>query len=122
MGTVHNLATISEERSENRVAPRRRVLIRAAIRLRGNEAIHPVTVKDISSTGLKAITELSFFVGSRVEIQLPNLGWVPGEVVRTDQTGCMGIRFGVVIDPAQTQVRITGNYSAPPSTIRFRPV
>ena len=115
MGTVHNLAIAKAHTSDQRVAPRRRVLMGATLRVRGKAARYQVTVKDISSTGLKAATGVSIFAGAAVEIELPNLGWVPGEVVRREDERCIGVRFDVVIAPEMTQKSVTGSYGPGPS-------
>jgi hypothetical protein len=74
----------------------------------------PITVRDISSTGVKVSSDMSFFVGTRVEVELPNIGWASGEVVRMDGQGTTGIRFDAIVQVEQAQVRITGTYGAPP--------
>jgi hypothetical protein len=94
--------------------------MKAAARVRGKVEKWPLTVKDISSTGMKAATPISLFLGTQVEIELPNVGWIPGQVVRIEEN-TIGIQFGCVIDPDVTQVRIGGSYGPPPSgTPQFR--
>ena len=116
MGTVHQLELPpAREGGELRAAARRRVLMRATIRLQGQHDEWPLTVKDLSSTGMKARVSVALFPGSRVEIGLPHIGWVPGEIVRIEGEAAIGIRFGAVIDPEQTQVRVTGSYGAGPA-------
>ena len=114
MGTVHNLASALVTEGEQRVAPRLRVLMRASLRMRGNDQIFAVTIKDISSTGLRANAPVSMFPGANVEIELPNIGWTPGQVVRADE-GVIGVRFAAIIDPARAQAKVTGSYGPPPS-------
>jgi hypothetical protein len=61
MGTVHQLAwAVEPEAGERRVSARRRILARAAMRLPSGMALEPATIKDVSSTGLKASTGASF--------------------------------------------------------------
>ena len=118
MGQVLSLANGSSavEEMQHRAA-RRRVLMRASLRLRGQTAKWPLTVRDISSTGVKAVTDVSLFPGSQIEIELPNIGWIPAVVARAEGENTVGIQFGVVIDPERTQVRVTGSYgTAPPPT------
>ena len=113
MGTVHNFAAATGEGGEHRMAPRRRVLMRAAMRLRGHDQVHAVTVKEISSTGLKASTAVSVWPGAKLEIELPNIGWVAADVVRAEQ-GTIAVRFAAIIDPDRTQAKITGSYRQAP--------
>jgi len=113
MGLVHQLELPPpREAGELRAAARRRVLMRAAMRLQGQSEEWPLTVKDLSSTGMKARAPVAMFPGSRVEVGLPNIGWVPGEIVRIEGDDAIGIRFGAMIDPEQTQVRVSGSYTA----------
>jgi hypothetical protein len=114
MGTVHQLAPVGANSGDQRIAPRRRVLMRAAIRLQGQEASYALKVRDISSTGLKAHADVNVFVGSIVEVQLPNLGWIPAEVVRADGDLGVGVRFERVIEPEATQTTVTGSYGTAP--------
>ena len=100
---------------DRRAALRRRVLMRAAMRVRGSGEIFAITVKDISSTGLKASTAVAMFPGTLLEIELPNIGWVAGEVQRIDGQGSVSVQFGAIIDPDQTQPRVTGSYGPAPT-------
>jgi hypothetical protein len=122
VGNVHPLEIqLSVPSADKRVAIRRRVLMKALVRLRGKFDEWPLTVKDISSTGMKASAPVKLFPGAQVEIELPNIGWIPGEVVRLE-ANAIGVRFGLVIDPEQAQVRISGSYHcapAPPTLVRF---
>lgn len=87
--------------------------MRAAIRLRGSDGAYAVTVKDISSTGLRASGAVSLFPGALVEVELPNIGGTPAEVVRAEE-GTIAAPFGAIIDPDQAQAEATGSYRAPP--------
>ena len=91
--------------------------MRAAMRVLGQCDEFALTVKDLSSTGMKARATVAMFPGTRVEIALPHIGWVPAEIVRLEGEEAIGIRFAVVIDPDATQVRVSGSYAptqAPP--------
>lgn len=115
MGQVHSFAgTFSVQETEQHRAARRRVLMRASMRLRGQAGEWPLTVRDISSTGMKAVAQVSLFPGSRIEVKLPNIGWIPAVVARIEGESTIGIQFGMVIDPERTQVRVTGTYGAAP--------
>jgi hypothetical protein len=53
-------------------------------------------------------------MGARLEIELPNIGWVPGQVVRAEP-GLICVRFARVIDPAHMQTKVTGSYGPAPT-------
>jgi hypothetical protein len=117
MGNVHPIErATSTTLEDNRATIRRRVLIRASMRLRGKAEEWLLTVKDISSTGMRAHSKVCILPGTRLDIELPNIGWIPGEVVRTEGVGVIGVRFGAIIDPARTQVPVSGSYGASPSS------
>ena len=78
MATVHQL--VIPANGTERQAARRRVLMRAALRMRGSDTSHAVAVKDISSTGLRASSAVSMLKGARVEVDLPNIGWTPASL------------------------------------------
>lgn len=99
----------------HRVAGRSRVLMQGKIRLRGSEFSHPVTIRDMSSTGLRAKSAARFLPGANVELELPNLGWVTSKVVWVDDEGSLGVRFSAIIQPERTHSSITGSYRKAPS-------
>ena len=108
---------------ESRAAARRRVLMRASMRLPGQREEWPLTVKDLSSTGMKARSPVMVRPGTPVEIGLPNIGWVPGKIVRIDGDDGIGVRFLSAIDPEVAQVRVSGSYAAAPQpATRLRPL
>jgi hypothetical protein len=115
MGVVHQLLVQAvNDGDDNRSAVRRRVLMRCSMRMRGDAEEWSITAKDISSTGMKAVAGVSLFPSAKVEVNLPNIGWIPGEVVRLDGENAIGIRFGAIIDPARTLVKVSGSYGAAP--------
>lgn len=105
------------EAEECRVAKRSRVFMRANVRVLGSTLECPISIKDISSTGLKAAIDVRLCPGTRVEIELRNLGWVDGEVVWVDRNGVVGLRFSTVIQPERTQSQVSGDYRPAPSTV-----
>ena len=115
MGVVHRLQFHpGKDGDDHRSAVRRRVLMRCSMRMRGDAREWPITAKDISSTGMKAIAGLSLFPGAKIEVNLPTIGWIPGEVVRLEGENAIGVRFGAVIDPALTLVPVSGSYRTAP--------
>ncbi|MDP3674145.1 MAG: PilZ domain-containing protein [Novosphingobium sp.] len=105
------------EANECRVAKRSRVFMRANMRVRGSTFEYPLSIKDISSTGLKAAMDVSLFPGTRVEIDLRNIGWVAGEVVWVDSKGVVGVRFSAVVQPERTHSQVSGSYGPAPSSV-----
>ncbi len=121
MGDVLRLQVPAPLADELRAATRRRVLMRASMRLPGKIEEWPLTVKDLSSTGMKARSSASLSSGMRVEIDLPRIGWVAAEIVRIEGENAIGIRFAAVIDPEQTQTQVSGSYGkGPAAPIRLR--
>ena len=116
MAQVHQLEAVQATAAVDlRAAVRRRVLMRCSMRLQGQVEEWRLTVKDLSSTGMKARSVANVFPGTRVEISLPQIGWVPGEIVRIEGEEAIGIRFEAIIDTKKTQVKVSGSYGAPPS-------
>jgi hypothetical protein len=112
MGDVYHLEIAAAgEPGEHRRAVRRRVLMRSSMRLRGQDQEWSLTVKDLSAGGMKAISPVSMFPGARVEVWLPNIGWVPGEIARTEGAAAIRVRFAVAIDPERAQTRVSGSYA-----------
>ena len=100
-----------------RVVKRSRVLMRANMRVGESTLEYPLSIKDISSTGLRAATEVSLFPGTRIEIDLRHIGWVAGEVVWVDSKGQIGVRFSADIQPEHTQSQVSGTYGPAPSSV-----
>lgn len=75
MGNVHQLASAAaNEAADGHLAVRRRVLMRCSMRMRGQTGEWPNTAKDISSTGMKAVVGVNLFPGTKLEVNLPNIG------------------------------------------------
>ena len=97
--------------------------MRASMRFPDQREEWPLTVKDLSSTGMKARSPVMVRPGTAVEIGLPNIGWVPGKIVRIEGDDAIGVRFLSAIDPEVAQVRVSGSYAtAPPPVVRLRPL
>lgn len=97
---------------ESRAAKRSRVFMRANARVRGSTLELALAIKDISSTGLRAIPEMSLSQGTHIEIDLKNIGWVAGQIVWVDANGVVGVRFLNIIDPERTRSQVSGSYGA----------
>ncbi len=72
---------------------RRRYDLGESGRIRSRGLTSACTVKDISVSGALVETDLTLLEGSRVELEVPRLGRLPGEVVRV-----IGDKVGVTFD------------------------
>lgn len=54
---------------DHRGADRQNMFIKAIFRIQGSDLEHPITIRDISSTGLKASTCNAPFFGGQVEVE-----------------------------------------------------
>lgn len=88
--------------------------MRCAMRLAGESSEHPLTVKDLSASGMKVTAPVAMRPGTQIEVCLPHIGWVTGEVLRTEGANVLGIRFELLIEPERTQVRVSGRYGPTP--------
>lgn len=104
------LPATSENLGDHRGADRQNMFIKAIFKIQGSDIEHPITIRDISSTGLKASTCNAPFVGGKVEVELRNIGTVPATVIWVEN-GKIGLHFSRIIDPSQTKIEITGTYS-----------
>lgn len=111
MATVHQLlAATSGNLGDHRGAERQNMFIKALFKIQGSDLAHPITIRDISSTGMRASTCSAPFVGGKVEVELRNIGTVPATVIWVEN-GKIGLHFDRIIDPSQTKMDITGTYS-----------
>jgi len=74
------------------------LFVMAGLRLPGRDREHRVKVRNLSSGGLMAEGDLRVAVGTAVEIEVRNLGWVAGAVAWV-QDNRFGIAFAQEIDP-----------------------
>lgn len=112
MRNVHPFfASPSNDPGDRRIAERRNLLMKAAFNLDGSGQAQPTTIRDISSTGMKASIAHAPLVGGEVHVEIPGVGTVPATVVWAED-GKMGVHFDRVIDPTQAKIQITGSYSA----------
>lgn len=83
---------------EQRHITRDSLFVMAGLRLPGREREHRVKVRNLSAGGLMAEGDLRVAIGTSVEVEVRNLGWVPG-VVAWVQDNRFGIAFNDEIDP-----------------------
>ena len=71
-----------------------------------------VRVRDISAGGPKVTAELKPEAGTPVQVELPGLGWVAGEVAWTNERG-FGVRFAHGVDALAARQPVTGDFTVP---------
>ncbi len=84
--------------SDNRQITRDSLFIMAELRLDGQDAEHRVKVRNLSSGGLMAETDLRVARGTVVWVRLRNVGWIEGSVAWV-QENRFGIAFREDVDP-----------------------
>ena len=75
------------------------LLMIADVRLDGVEGDHQVRVRNLSTGGMMAVSDVPVFVGQIVQVALPRVGWVAGTVAWNHEDR-FGIAFGEEIDTA----------------------
>lgn len=87
-----------------RTRQRDSLLLMGTIKAAGDYArqTQPIRVRNLSSTGLMADSEVDYDLGASVEVGLRGIGTIAGEVVWV-RGGRMGITFGETIDPRRAR-------------------
>lgn len=88
----------SEEIARQRNASRDSLLIAARLRRPETPDVRAVRVRNLSAGGLMAEYAEPIAIGAPVEIEVRNIGWVPGRIAWVAE-GRIGIAFDVAIDP-----------------------
>ena len=90
--------------SGNRVRQRDSMLLMGTIKAAGDYArdTQPIRIRNLSSTGLMADSQLAYERGAFVEVELRGIGIVAGEIVWV-RDGRMGITFSETIDPKRAR-------------------
>jgi hypothetical protein len=94
----------------------------AQLRFEGQSETYRVKVRNLSSGGMMAEGALRVTQGASVQVELRNIGWVPGNVAWTAD-GRFGIAFAEEIDPKLARAPVSGagdpasqRYARPPVT------
>ena len=87
-----------------RVRKRDSMLLMGKIKAAGDYArdTQPIRIRNLSSTGLMADSQLAYDEGAAVEVELRGIGTVGGEIVWV-RGGRMGITFNETIDPRRAR-------------------
>ena len=106
---------------DTRQVNRDSLFLLAQLRVDGSDQPYRVKVRNLSSGGMMAEGEVKVARGSRVSVELRNIGWVEGSVAWTQDTR-FGIAFAEEIDPKLARAPVAGegaDFQAPRYT---RPV
>ncbi len=88
----------------NRNRKRDSMLLMGTIKAAGDYArdTQPIRIRNLSSTGLMADSQVAYDEGASVEVELRGIGIVSGEIVWV-RGGRMGITFHETIDPKRAR-------------------
>lgn len=106
--------------SEQRQIARDSLFVLAGFRLRGEDAVHRVKIRNLSSGGLMAESTLRVLRGTPVSIELRQLGWVHGVVAWVQETR-FGVAFDTEIDPKSARAAAPAAMAAP-AFVPLRPL
>ena len=82
-------------------------LVLANLRVDGKETPHRVSVRNLSAGGMMAECDAGVARGTRVSVELRNIGWVEGTVA-WKQDNRFGIAFVDAIDPTKVRDAVAG--------------
>ncbi len=95
---------------DTRQLSRDSLFVMAKLKIEGalDEAEHRVKVRNISSGGLMAEGDVKVVRGTRVSLELRNIGWVEGQVA-WKQDNRFGVAFTDEIDPKRVRASSSSN-------------
>ena len=93
-----------EAQQGKRTRQRDSLLLMGTIKAAGDYAreTQPIRVRNLSSTGLMADSQVDYDLGASVEVGLRGVGIITGEIVWV-RDGRMGITFSETIDPKRAR-------------------
>ncbi len=97
---------------DHRQLGRDSLFLLAEVRLVGAEVEHRVKVRNLSAGGMMAEGDMKVMRGTRVEVNLRNIGWVEG-VVAWIQDNRFGIAFINDVDPKLARAPVGEGSSTP---------
>ncbi len=98
--------------TENRQLARDSLFVMAGLRLEGEQHEHRIKVRNLSSGGMMAESNLHVQRGAVVLIEIRNIGWVEGMVAWV-QDNRFGIAFREEIDPKVARAPVAVGESTP---------
>jgi hypothetical protein len=93
---------------ETRTVDRDSLFLLAQVRVDGDDTVYRVKVRNLSAGGMMAEGDVMVARGSRVHVELRNIGWVEGSVA-WKQENRFGIAFVDEIDPKMARAPVTGS-------------
>ena len=102
---------------DHRSSRRNRILLLAQMRVDGETTKFDIRIRDLSAGGLRAQFAGCQLNGTRIAVEIRNIGWVKGRVVWQDDAH-LGVRCDSPIDPDKARIAVTGNYASPPPLTR----
>lgn len=109
---------------DTRQVDRDSLFLLARLRVDGDETVHRVKMRNLSAGGMMAEGDVKVMRGSRVAVELRNIGWVDGSVA-WKQDSRFGIAFMDEIDPKQVRALSGGGdedeFTSPPYTKNVAP-
>lgn len=93
---------------ETRTVDRDSLFLLAQLRVDGDETVYRVKVRNLSAGGMMAEGDVLVARGSRVHVELRNIGWTLGSVA-WKQENRFGIAFADEIDPKMARAPVTGS-------------
>ena len=93
---------------------RRKLLLKATIRI--DQTDHCVRIRDVSAGGIKIEYANRMPDSKRVDVHLPNVGWVTARVVWCAGSKA-GLAFSAPVDCLRVRQTITGSYGLPNSPV-----
>lgn len=106
---------------ETRQVSRESLLMFANLRVDGKETAHRVRVRNLSAGGMMAECDAGVARGTRVSVELRNIGWVEGSVA-WKQDNRFGIAFVDSIDPGKVRDSSVGAGKRSDETRPFSPI
>ncbi|MBB3861977.1 hypothetical protein GGQ88_003267 [Novosphingobium hassiacum] len=97
---------------DHRQLGRDSLFLLAEVRLVGTEVEHRVKVRNLSVGGMMAEGDMKVLRGTRVEVNLRNIGWVEGAVAWI-QDNRFGIAFVEDVDPKLARAPVGEGPSTP---------
>ena len=101
---------------DTRTVDRDSLFLLAQLRVDGDQTVYRVKVRNLSPGGMMAEGDVLVTRGSRVHVDLRNIGWVEGSVA-WKQENRFGIAFVDEIDPKMARAPVTGSTSVPVTVI-----
>jgi hypothetical protein len=97
---------------DTRQVHRDSLFLLAQLRVEGDDNLHRVKVRNLSSGGMMAEGDIKVMRGELVHVELRNLGWVTGNVAWR-QENRFGIAFSEEIDPKLARAPVSQGEHTP---------